>query len=220
MLILDLFSGTGSVCKEANRLGWNVVSVDICDKYSTPTFKTNIMDWNYKIFNPGAFDVIFAGVPCEAYSSLQAINKTPERREADICESNKVVRRTLEIINHLKPKVWFIENPDGGRLKDQLFMRGLPFYVVSYCKYGFPYRKNTRIWTNLKGFQPKRCRNDCEQRGEDGRHLYAIGSSSKNCGEFQKRLFKLNEKYAYPPQLIRELLLQSEHDNVDKFGGQ
>ena len=44
--------------------------------------------------------------------------------------------RTLEIIDYFKPKFWFIENPDGGKLKEQPFMRDLPYHRVSYCMYG------------------------------------------------------------------------------------
>ena len=29
----------------------------------------------------------------------------------------------LEIIDYFKPKFWFIENPDGGKLKEQEFMK-------------------------------------------------------------------------------------------------
>ena len=207
MKILDLFSGTGSVEKVCAELGYEVVSLDICSKFNKPTIQADIMEWDYRQFQPGHFDVIFAGVPCNAYSSLQRINKTPQKRHEDILESNKIVLKTLLIIKYLNPRVWFIENPDGGALKGQDFMKELPFYVVSYCRYGFPYRKNTRIWTNLKNFEAKRCRNDCDQRGDDGRHFNSIGNSKKNLGANQSRTFNLVEKYAYPPTLIKDLLL-------------
>jgi len=213
MKILDLFSGTGSVEKVAWELGHDVVSLDISSKFSKPTIQADIMEWDYTVYEPNHFDLIFAGVPCNAYSSLQRINKTPQVREQDILESNKVVLKTLEIIEYLQPKVWMVENPEGGSLKDQDFMKTLPHYVVSYCKYGFPYRKNTRIWTNLKNFEAKRCRNDCDQRGDDGRHFNSIGNSKKNLGVSQNRTYNMVEKYAYPPALIQSVILSGDERN-------
>jgi len=206
MRVLDLFSGSGSVEKVCAELGYEAVSLDICSKFNKPTIQEDIMLWDYTVFPPHHFHFIFAGVPCEAYSSLQHINKSPQRRQEDIEKANEVVLRTLEIINYYKPKAWAIENPEGGALKEQYFMKDLPFFVVSYCKYGFPYRKNTRIWTNIKYFEPKRCRFDCDALTPDGRHLNCIGNSKKNLGKEQTRTFNLWEKYAYPPQLIKELI--------------
>ena len=40
MRVLEIFSGTGSVSKVCEELGYEVISVDISDKYSTPTFLT------------------------------------------------------------------------------------------------------------------------------------------------------------------------------------
>ena len=45
------------------------------------------------------------------------------------------------------------------------FMRDLPYHKVSYCMYGFDYKKNTRIWTNNAAFQPKLCtKGSCGKR--------------------------------------------------------
>ena len=58
--------------------------------------------------------------------------------------------------------VWFIENPQTGLLKKQEFMKDLPYFDIDYCKYGLPYRKRTRLWTNLEGWIPKPlCKKDC-----------------------------------------------------------
>ena len=44
---------------------------------------------------------------------------------------------------------WALENPQTGLLKDQALMQELPFGDVTYCAYGFPYKKKTRIWNTL-----------------------------------------------------------------------
>ena len=154
------------------------------------------MEWDYKSAFPiGHFDVIFAGVPCTEYSRLRDCCK--HTKPPDIEKANKVVLRTLEIIDYFKPKFWFIENPDGGKLKDQEFMRDLPYHRVSYCHYGYDYRKTTRIWTNNTAFKPKLCvRGDCGKT-VGRRHIASIG---------QKKHLPLAQKYSYPPELVRELL--------------
>jgi len=44
-----------------------------------------------------------------------------------------ILRKTQEIIEYLKPKIWFIENPATGKMKD--FMKDIPHHDVDYCMY-------------------------------------------------------------------------------------
>ena len=195
MRVLDLFSGTGSIPKEMSDED-ECVSVDISGEFHEPTIKVDIMEWDYKsAFPVGHFDAIFAGVPCTEYSRLRDCCK--KSKPPDIEKANKVVLRTLEIIDYFKPKRWFIENPDGGKLKDQEFMRDLPYYRVSYCMYGYDYRKTTRIWTNAPDFKPKLCVRGSCGKTIGRRHLASIG---------QKKSTSLYQKYTYPPELVRDLL--------------
>ena len=61
MLILEVFSGTGSVGKVAKELGHEVVSLDMDMKAD---IKTDIVDWDYKSsYQPGHFDVVWASPP-------------------------------------------------------------------------------------------------------------------------------------------------------------
>ena len=201
MRILDLFSGTGSVPKQLNEDD-ECVSVDISGDFHTPTILTDIMEWDYKSAYPvGYFDVVFAGVPCTEYSRLRDCCK--HTKPPDIEKANKVVLRTLEIIEYLKPRFWFIENLDGGKLKEQEFMRDLPYHRVSYCMYGYDYRKTTRIWTNNTAFQPKLCSNGSCGKTVGRKHLAAIG---------RKKHTPFAQKYSYPPQLVQDLL-----DSCRKF---
>ena len=66
-------------------------------------------------------------------------------------EDDKLVLKTLEIIDYFNPEYWFIENPATSKMKDRPFMKDKPFYLVDYCMYSdWGYRKRTRIWTNKK----------------------------------------------------------------------
>ena len=51
--------------------------------------------------------------------------------------------------------MWVIENPATGLLKTRPFMERLPWVDVTYCKYGTPNRKQTRLWTNMR-WRPRR----------------------------------------------------------------
>ena len=106
--LLELFSGTGSVGRWAEAHGYSVTSLDILPK-SGATFTCDIMDWDYKQFAPGTFDVIWASPPCTMYSIARTTG--PPR---DIPAANRIVQRTLEIIEYFKPTYWTLENPDTG----------------------------------------------------------------------------------------------------------
>ena len=204
MRVLDLFSGTGSVAKVCDELNWEVFSIDKSDRYHKPELMIDILDWDYRVYSIGHFDIVFAGVPCTEYSVLNYCNpnKTP-----DIESANRLVMRTLEIIHYFKPKYWFIENPDTSSLKKQPFMSSIPYYVVSYCMYGFPYQKNTRIWTNLENFEPKKCKRNCEyMRGNS--HINSLGNNKPN------KISNLRIKYAYPPKLLISLF-DTVRQNLD-----
>ena len=138
---LDLFSGTGSVGDRLRELGYDVVSLDI-DPNRRPTIVTNVLAWEYaKDFSPGYFSVIAAGVPCNEYSPAKTIG----HRKLDYAD--KLVQKTIEIINFFQPPIWWIENPRLGLLKTREVMRGIPYIDVDYCQFGdWGYQKPTRIW--------------------------------------------------------------------------
>ena len=163
MKFLDLFSGTGSFGSVAKELGYDVISLD---KDMPADIQCNIMDWDYKVYPPKHFEVISASPPCTEYSRA----KTTAVR--DIEGANKIVQRTLDILEYFEPKYWIIENPQTGLLKDQLMMWGLPFKDIDYCKYGMPYRKRTRIWNNIFNWNPKPlCKKDCWAIDETGKNI-------------------------------------------------
>ena len=152
MKLLELFSGTGSVGKVAKELGYDVVSLDLKDA----NINTDILNWDYKQFNRNNVQIIWASPPCVEYS----IAKTTGVRKIDY--ANSIVQKSIEIIRYFNPSVWFIENPQTGLLKHQDFMKDFDYFDIDYCKYGFPYRKRTRIWTNLKTWKPRPlCKKDC-----------------------------------------------------------
>ena len=56
MRLLKLFSGTKSVGKVAEQLGYEVISLDL----KNADINTDILNWDYTTYEPKHFDVIWA----------------------------------------------------------------------------------------------------------------------------------------------------------------
>tara|TARA_R110002126_G_scaffold225635_2_gene370463 strand:- start:284 stop:1015 length:732 start_codon:yes stop_codon:yes gene_type:complete len=165
MNVLELFSGTGSIGKVCDKLGWNAISVDL---ELPATHECDIMNFDYKQYPKDYFSIVWASPPCTYYSNLQncwigrkkkdGIITTKEIIEENRIESDKLILKTLEIIDYFNPDVWFMENPQRGQLKDRDVVKDIPFHDVSYCMYSdWGYEKRTRIWTNKKDWNALVC---------------------------------------------------------------
>ena len=198
MRILELFSGTHSVGKVATELGYEVLSLDMD---GNADINIDILDWDYKQYPVGYFDVIWASPPCNTFSHLRRswigrklkyfgdVIVTAEMLDNDMMEVGvPILRKTEEIINYFNPDLYFMENPKTGKMKDFVTR---PFYDVDYCAYGFDYRKTTRIWTNKENFIGLRC--SCV-----GKHKIGVGQGTDR--------LTLKDKYSIPPKLIYDLL--------------
>ncbi len=145
MNVLELFSGSGSIGQAFRSKGWEVVSLDL-DVKTDATIYANILTWDFSVYPPGLFDVVWASPCCTQYSCARTSAATPR----NLVLADSLVQRTLEIIDYFQPRVWFIENPATGLLKTRPFMEGLPWVDLDYCSYSdWGYRKRTRFWTNI-----------------------------------------------------------------------
>ena len=115
MNVLELFSGTGSVGKVCDKLGWSAISVDL---ELPATHECDIMDFDYKQYPKDYFSIVWASPPCTNYSKLQdgwlgRMRKgeiyTKEIQEREMDNDDRLVLKALEIIEYFKPELWCID---------------------------------------------------------------------------------------------------------------
>ena len=200
MNLLELFSGTGSVGLIAKSLGFNVISLDL----KNADINCDILEWDYKQFDRNHFDFIWASPPCTEYS----IAKRTGIRNIEY--ANSIVLKTLEIIDYFGFPYFVIENPQTGLLKSQSFMNGLRFNDIDYCKYGFNYRKRTRLWNNLTNWKARPlCKKDCG-KVVNNQHIETaqrLPQKSKADWGDNYVIHKQEDLYKIPAELICEILV-------------
>ena len=164
MKILELFAGSRSIGNAAEKLNFEVFSVD-WTQYENIDLVIDI--GTLKITDiPFIPDVIWASPDCTTYSiaacSTHRTNtKEPKSEYAKKCDAvNKhwigLIKDWLKINPFL---VFFIENP-RGMLRHMDFMQEFKRHTVWYCKYGDDRAKPTDIWTNSTEWIPRpMCKN-------------------------------------------------------------
>ena len=195
-VLLELFSGTGSVGRAFHACGWDVFSVDI-DASAKPTLVANVLDLQLNALPPHV-DCIWASPPCTHYSRARTKAKTPR----DLEGSDAMVWKVLDIIEHYDAPAWFMENPHSGLLKGRGVVAGLPMRVVDYCKYGKPYRKRTAIWTNTD-WEPQQplCKHDCSA-SSGSKHTASAQQVPSSSTDVR---YSRDELYSIPPALCDEI---------------
>lgn len=111
MKVLDLFSGLGGWSKAFKDRGHKVITLDNNLDFNPDVCK-DIMEVNKKDFQGIIFDVILASPPCTEFSKASFPPSWNKNRKVN--PDTKMVERTIEIIQELKPKFWIIENVRGA----------------------------------------------------------------------------------------------------------
>ena len=140
MRILELFKGGGSITEFfKDNADVEVISLDILEKYK-PSIVCDIMEFKYKQYEPGYFDIIWTFHECKIFSSLQYSwigRKWKDRNELDDerIKHSKFINKTIEIIDYLKPKTYFIENPLYSSIwnyvENKEYLEN--YVIVDYC---------------------------------------------------------------------------------------
>ena len=203
---LVLFTGTGSVDRSLEAVGFQVDSLDL-DPKCNATWTCDVLDWEaYRDMEPGTYDFIHSSPPCTFYSIARTRAKTPR----DLEGADRIVQKTLNIIAHLKPFGWLMENPQTGYLRTRDVVVGLPFRDVCYCRYScgqqHKYRKCTRLWGILPGFVPRPLcspSNLCDFSKDTGKHPM-VAQRFERTGDPSKRM-TLNMLYSMPKTLCDDV---------------
>lgn len=208
MKTIELFCGTKSFSKVMEKHGHKTFTVDF-DKRFNPDLCIDVLDFNMSMI-PEEFkqpDIIWASPPCTTFSVASICHYWDNGKpKNDKClHGILIVKKTIQIINDLKPKYWFIENP-RGMLRKQEFMQGLPRNTITYCQYGAKTQKPTDIWTNFKEWIPKpKCKPgaNCHERASRGSRngIQGINNSFSNLGS-KGRI----QRAVIPPALFEEIL--------------
>lgn len=157
--MLDLFCGTKSMAKAFERAGWETYTVDWEEKFE-PTLCCDVNTLTVdKIIElcGGKPDFVHMSPDCSSYSVAAIFHHRRKNEEtgelepitdyAKFCDKTNAYIIDL-IVNKLKPTYWTIENPRAG-MRKMGFVKDLPRYTVTYCKYGDSRQKPTDIWTNI-----------------------------------------------------------------------
>ena len=148
MKILELFAGSRSIGKIADKRGHEVFSTDIND-FQDIDLTTNIFDLEIKDI-PFIPDMIWASPPC-TYFSVASIghhwNKDHTPKTENALLGVELVQKTLDIINCFPDALFYIENP-RGKLRKLPVVEKINRTTVWYCQYGDKRAKPTDIWSN------------------------------------------------------------------------
>ena len=211
--LLELFAGSRSMGKAAERLGFETFAVD-WKGYEGINLVTDIGTLKKEDI-PFVPDVVHASPDCATYA-IAAISshrngvepKSDYAKKCDVVNKHfiSLIKEWL-LIN--PDMVFFIENP-RGMLRKMPFMQEFKRHTIWYCQYGDDRAKPTDIWTNSTTWIPKPiCRN-----GNKACHHQPAPRGSKTGTQGRKGSY---ERSRIPDLLCDELLKSTFMQGVNEL---
>jgi len=170
----------------------------------------------YAVFSHGVIDLLWASPPCQGIS-VAVIGRnwnydaTPKTDSARL--SMELALRTISLIEELRPRFYFIENPRAMLRKmpwkeEFLKRTGGVRHTVTYCQYGDTRMKPTDIWTNALWWKPKP---PCA-RSDRGATCHVAAPRGARTGT--QGMKGARDRGVIPPALFEEILQQYEQNNI------
>lgn len=151
----SMFAGVGGIDLAFEQAGFHVIWANEIDKYACRTYRMNFGDehliegdiQNIDAHSVPDFDVLLAGFPCQAFSSVGLQKGFEDPR-------GNLFFETARIIYAKKPQIVFFENVanllkhDNGNTFQTIYntMVELGYYVryrvMNACDYGIPQQRN------------------------------------------------------------------------------
>lgn len=214
--VLELFAGSRSIGKEAEKLGYKVFSVD-WQGFEGVDLVADIGELSVRDI-PFVPDVVWVSPDCATYSiagiRFHRINTIePISEYAKKCDAvNKHFISLIKFWLEAKPDmVFFIENP-RGMLRKMPFMQEFKRHTVWYCQYGDNRAKPTDIWTNSETWKPRpECKNfkyDTEGNVVDKHCHHDSARRGGKTGTQGKK--NAHERSKIPRELCREILISTD----------
>ena len=156
MIVLDLFSGTGSSTQAFEDAGHEVFRVELGTHHEADLYADIAELSVYDLIRlcDGRPDFVWASPPCTAFSVASigthwgGGHRAYEPRTELARSSQVLVAHTLDLIRELDPEYWLMENPRGV-LRKLPVMAGLQRWTVTYCAYGDERMKPTDLWGKM-----------------------------------------------------------------------
>jgi len=171
--VLDLFSGLEGWSAPFQAAGHDVITLDMDPRFGAD-MQVDILTVDAGSF-PWRPDIILASPPCEGFSVMTIgrnwhYDGRPKTAKAAL--SLRIVEKTLDLIEQLKPAFFIIENP-RAKLRKLPIMQDYDRRTVTYCQYGEARMKPTDLW----GGFPKSLILDPPCRNGDLCHVRAVRGS-------------------------------------------
>ena len=204
MILIEIFSGTGSVGKPWIEAGHEVISIDIDGRFGA-TIVADILEFDYTTLPIPT--VIWCSVPCEQYSRARTRAMTPRNFEL----ADSLAAKAWEIIQYFLEKnpelLWFIENGDSTLLWGRkVASEFTPYVRLDYCCYGTLYRKRTRISTNATWTPRPLCDRKVCHACVDGKHVMSAQRGPSKGNDYKTDRCSLDQLHALPRELTEEIL--------------
>jgi len=162
MIIYDFYSGTGSSTQAFEDAGHTVIKFELDPSFEADEHvDVTTLDAAELVQKYGQPDFVWASPPCTCFSVASmgyhwiSGGSTPQPKTDRAKDAQEVVRKTVSLIQELKPTLgWLMENP-RGMLRKLAVVAELPRRTVTYCAYGDDRQKPTDLWGVVPGWTPR-----------------------------------------------------------------